>query len=117
MTLPVAFERIRALAVEALQNAARETAIAEEGLRLSVRAVETEREKFRLGLATVFDAILAEDTLTRALLRRIDARLRYAVALARLRFETGTLLEAAGGSDAANPDAALRFVLPEDSTP
>ncbi len=108
--------RIRAearVAAEALDSAERETAIAEDALRLSRRAVETEREKFRLGLATVFDAILAEETLTRALLRRTHARLRYALALARLRFEAGTLLEVAHESVSGDPDAALHFVLPE----
>ncbi|MCY3732690.1 MAG: TolC family protein, partial [Chloroflexi bacterium] len=111
--------RVRAnalVAAEALDNAMRETSIAAEALRLSQRAVETEREKFRLGLATVFDAILAEDTLTKALLRRTDARLRYAVALARLRFETGTLLRVSAGSVAADSDAALGFDLPEDQS-
>ena len=104
------------VATEALGNAARETAVSDEALRLSLRAVETEREKFRFGLATVFDAILAEDTLTKALLQQTNARLRYALALARLRFETGTLLRVDGGSVAPDPGAVLRFVLPEEQS-
>lgn len=104
------------VATEALGNAARETAVSDEALRLSLRAVETEREKFRFGLATVFDAILAEDTLTKALLQQTNARLRYALALARLRFETGTLLRVDGGSVSPDPGAVLRFVLPEEQS-
>ena len=108
--------RIRAnalAAAEALDNASREVLDADEAVRLSERSVQTEQEKFQLGLTTLFDAILAEDSLTNARLRRTDARLRYAVALARLRFETGTLLDATAGSVSANPATVTSVVLKE----
>ena len=76
------------VALDAAGNAVQEVRVADEAVRLSERSVRTEQAKFRLGLAALFDAILAEDSLTNARLRRTNARLRHAAALARLRFET-----------------------------
>ena len=81
-----------ALAAKAVDSSVQEMAAVEEAVRRSLAAVETEEKKFHVGLATVFDAILAADTLSNALISEIDARARFAVARARLRFETGTLL-------------------------
>jgi len=78
-------------------------------VRLAARSVLTEQEKFRLGLATLFDAILTADSLANARLRLTDARLRFAAALVQLRFETGTLLGAGGA--AAGPDRMTSFVF------
>ena len=93
------------LAIERFETAAQEVLAAREAVRLSERSVVTEQEKFRLGLATLFDAILAEDSLTNARLRRTNAQFRFAVALVRLRFETATLLDTAFGGAAADPGA------------
>lgn len=81
------------VATAAVANAAAEALAAEEAVRLSERSVLTEQAKFRLGLTTLFDAILAEDSLTNARLLETNARLRFASALTRLRFETGALLD------------------------
>ena len=110
--------RIRAnvrVAAAAFDNAAGEVAIADEAVRLSERSVETEQAKLRLGLATLFDAILSTDTLTTARLRLTDARYRYAVALARLRFETGTLLRLDAETVSAETPRVLTFALEEES--
>ena len=69
----------------------------------------TEQEKFRLGLATVFDAILAEDSLTNARLLRTNAQFRFAAALLRLRFESATLLETRGDAVSVDPDRMTSF--------
>ena len=102
-------------AMERLDNAAREALAAREAVRLSERSVVTEQEKFRLGLATLFDAILAEDSLTNARLRRTNAQYRFSAALARLRFESGTLLETAADavSAAAAASSMTSFVFEE----
>ena len=101
------------VALEAVGNAAQEVRMADEAVRLSERSVRTEQAKFRLGLAALFDAILAEDSLTNARLRRTNARFRFAAALVRLRFETGTLIEVDGGKVSADPDRVTSFVLRE----
>ena len=103
------------VAAAALDNAASEVAIAEEAIRLSRRSVATEEAKFRLGLATLFDAILSADALTSAQLRLTDARYRYAVALAHLRFETGTLLQLDSENISAETRRVLTFALEGES--
>ena len=103
------------VAAAALDNAASEVAIAEEAVLLSRRSVDTEEAKLRLGLATLFDAILSADALTSAQLRLTDARYRYAVALARLRFETGTLLQHDEENVSADTRRVLTFALEEES--
>jgi len=55
-------------------------------------ALGTERESFRLGIATMLDAIQTEERLTLARAQLVFTRLVHAQALARLRFETGTLM-------------------------
>ena len=100
-------------AMERLDNAVQETLAAREAVRLSERSVATEQEKFRLGLATLFDAILAEDSLTNARLRRTNARFRLAAALATLRFESATLLEATGDTASVASNRVTSFVFGE----
>ena len=101
------------VAIEALDNAAREASTAEQAVRLSGRSVNTEQEKFRLGLATLFDAILAEDSLTSARLQRTTARFRFAAALLRFRFETGTLIVGAAGAASVEPSRMTSLVVEE----
>ena len=101
------------VAVDALVNAAREALLAADAVRLSQQSVSTEQEKFRLGLSTLFDSILAADALTTAQLLRTDAQLRHAAAIARLRFETGTLLEIEEEGVRVDPVRVIRFALRE----
>ena len=86
---------------------------AREAVRLSERSVVTEQEKFRLGLATLFDAILAEDSLTNARLRRTNAQYRFSAALARFRFESGTLLQTAADAVTADASSMTTFAFEE----
>jgi outer membrane protein TolC len=58
--------------------------------------------KFQMGTATLFEVIQAEDNRTSARLSWIEAQRRYALALAQLRFQAGTL-PGAGACPAAAP--------------
>jgi outer membrane protein TolC len=78
-----------AAAVETLARSGQELALADEAVRLHALQVDNETEKYRLGGSTLLDVITAQDGLTSATLSQVDGRLRYAVAAARLRFETG----------------------------
>lgn len=80
-----------AAALETLRSAAEELAQFATAARLHQLAVESEQLRYQLGTSTIFDIITAEEGLTSATLAQIDARARYAAALARLRYETGTL--------------------------
>jgi outer membrane protein TolC len=72
--------------------------------------VENEQTKSGLGAATVFDVIFAEDNLTSALLNVVAGRQGYAVALAQLRYETGTMVE--DGEAGPTVDAARLLERP-----
>lgn len=56
------------------------------------KALETEREKLKLGNSTLINTIETEQNLTNALLQVISARQQYASSIAQLRFDTGTLV-------------------------
>jgi len=79
-------------AVRSLQSRRERLQEAREAARRYRRVVTNERTKYRLGTGTLLDVILAEDRRTQALRQEGTARTDYARALARLRFETGTLL-------------------------
>jgi outer membrane protein TolC len=55
-------------------------------------AVEDERKKLRHGMSTLLDVTTMQNRLTSALTSLIASKTRYAKALVRLRYETGTLL-------------------------
>jgi len=58
------------------------------------QAVENERAKLQLGTSTTIDLITTENRHSNALLNEIATKARYSIALVRLRFEAGLLLEA-----------------------
>ncbi|MDR3406297.1 MAG: TolC family protein [Chthoniobacter sp.] len=65
---------------------------AEESSADFEKALETEREKLKLGNSTLLNTIETEQNLTNALLQVISAQQQYASSIAQLRFDTGTLL-------------------------
>lgn len=82
-----------AVASVAVRNSLGQLREVAEAVAHARRAVEGEVMKFRLGMSTQFDLIFAEDALTSSLLAEIEAQVRYAEAIARLRFESGTMLD------------------------
>ncbi len=75
-----------------LKTSVRELRRQQEAVTNFEKALGTERERFRMGLATMIDAIQTEERLTNARAQLVLTRLLHAQALARLRFETGTLM-------------------------
>jgi outer membrane protein len=75
------------------------------------QTVDNERQKFRLGFSTLFAVIQAEEQLTSTLLARIAGQRSFAVALARLRYETGTLLAATSAGETPPGSGALASSL------
>jgi len=88
-------------ALEAVASSARQLAKAEQAVALFERAVDNEEKKLAAGTSTLLDVISQRDRLTAAQQGQVSAHLALAVALARLRFETGTLLAGEGTGDAA----------------
>ncbi len=80
------------IALDALTRGAQQLERATEAVRLFQRAVENEEKKLRAGSSTLLDVISQGDRLTAAQQSQVLAHLDLAVAVARLRFETGTLV-------------------------
>ncbi|MGH7649612.1 MAG: TolC family protein [Gemmatimonadaceae bacterium] len=80
-----------AVARSALRHGQLELAESHEAVALAETTVRNEQRKFRLDASTMFDVIQAQDALTNAKLNQITSAQRYAVAIARLRFEAGAL--------------------------
>ncbi len=95
------------VALANLETAGRRVAIAAETAALFREAVADEQQKVRLGLGTVIDLIFTQDSLTSAEIDEVQARLGYAIALARLRYETGTLVADDGGRPQLDPAALV----------
>ena len=72
-------------------------------MRLFERAVINEEKKLRAGTSTLLDVISQRDRLTSARQSQVSAHLALALALARLRFETGTLCPEADGRGRRDP--------------
>ena len=77
-------------------------------------ALETVQRNFELGRATLFDRILAEDTVTNAQLADLAASQQYANALVWLQYARGVLIDAQGNDLTADPTRVLR-ILREDA--
>jgi outer membrane protein TolC len=96
------------VAREALHHGRGALLAAREAVALSRQAVENEKRKFQLGMSTLFDVILAEDALTNARLSEIAGQQAYAVAIARLRYETGDILALDGTTLTVSADSLER---------
>jgi outer membrane protein len=98
-------------AFEAVRNSLLGLRESVEAVRLMEQTVEAEKRKFQLGSSTLFAVNQAEESLTSALLEKIDRQRDHAVSLANLRFETGTIV--AGGADDIPIIATRLTSLPE----
>lgn len=79
-----------ATAILALKRSSMELTNSIQAYQLYEKAVQSEKEKLRLGMSTFIDVIDIEDRLLSTKLNHVSAHQRYANALAQLRFETGT---------------------------
>jgi outer membrane protein len=90
-----------------LQHGAEALAQAGEAVRLAHETVSAQLQRFKSGLATVFDVLLAEDGLTSAELTEIGDRQAYADAIVELRYASGTLLSDESGRPIVAADVLL----------
>lgn len=94
-------------ALAAVTHQAAQLERADVAVRLFAQAVENEERKLRAGTSTLIDLISQRDRLTGARQAQVASHLDLALALARLRFETGTLMVEDGDAvDAGHPVAA-----------
>lgn len=98
------------IALDAVVRGAQQLERAQEAVRLFERAVENEEKKLRAGTSTLIDVISQRDRLTSARQSQVASHFALAVAVARLRFETGTLLP--GGGDPRSVQSAQLMTVP-----
>lgn len=82
------------LALQSLASNAAQLKVAQEALSLYEQAVRQEIIKQRNGISTLIDVINIETRFINARTNYLQTQLAYANAIAKLRFETGTLLPA-----------------------
>lgn len=97
-------------ALDAVARSAQQLERAALAVRLFEKAVENEEKKLRAGTSTLLDAISQRDRLTAARQTEVSAHLSLALALVRLRFETGTLLP--GGAVPGQVELADLTLIP-----
>jgi outer membrane protein len=96
------------VAVAALRNAGRQLAAVDESIRQFRTALENQRAKYRLGVGSVVDVLTVEDRLTGVQVTQVQAELGYAVAIAKLRQATGTVVEPDKTAQNIDPAIFLR---------
>ena len=103
------------LAYSSLEEAIARYREAQRAAELFQQTVDAEFEKLRLGSSTLIDAIQTEQQKTQAELSVVAALQEVAALLARLRFESGTLIEP--GPTGYEIDEMRLISLPESSAP
>ena len=102
-------------AASAVRNGAARWRSASASVAAFERALDGQREKLRLGMASIVEVLTVEDRLTNALVRFVDAQLAYPKAVIDLRFATGTILRP---EQAADPfDLTVFFEAPACPAP
>jgi len=92
-------------ALQALASSAAQLRVAQRAMGLYEQAVRQEMVKQANGIATLIDVINVEGRFVNARTSLLNTQLAYAGALARLRFETGTLLPAGAAPERFELDA------------
>ncbi len=95
-----------------LRAAADQVDRAHEAVQAYEKTIEAENERFKSGETSLLDSILTQDLQTSALVTYAQARQVYATLLARLRYETGTLLGESAGGNVIREDILLHLPRP-----
>jgi outer membrane protein TolC len=100
------------VAEASVRSAALQLEKVNESVALFRTALDNEREKFRLGVGSLVDVLTVEDRLNEVLVSQVQAELGYAVALARLRQGTGTVVEPDKAVQSVDPSVFLTLPMP-----
>ncbi len=98
-------------AAEDLQSSGDQLAETNRTVPAYAASVQNERIKRRLGLVTLVELLSVEDRYNEAQFAAVQARVAYASAIARWRFETGQLLQRSGTNISARIDMLLDATL------
>lgn len=83
-------------------------AVTEKAVNLYRTAYDNEKKKLLMGISTVIDVVQTEDRLRDSKIRWIQSRQKYASAILRIRFETGTLISFDEGSERIDIEQLVR---------
>jgi outer membrane protein len=101
------------VAVEGVRSAIRQREATDRSVAFFRTALDNEREKYRLGIGSIIEVLTVEDRLTTELTAQVQAELGYAVAIAKMRQATGSIV--APDKVAQNIDPAVFLTAPEAS--
>lgn len=92
-----------------LRDAADQVERSREAVQAYATTIESESERFRSGETSLLDSILTQDYQTSALVTYSQAKQIYATLLARLRYETGTLVDETPGGNVVREGVLLHL--------
>jgi outer membrane protein len=92
-----------------LRDSADQVDRAREAVQAYAKTIESEHERYKSGETSLLDSILTQDYQTSAEVTYSQARQIYASLLARLRYETGTLLSETPGGTVVREDYFLHL--------
>ncbi len=95
-----------------LRAAADQVDSARQAVDAYARTIEAETERFKSGETSLLDSIVTQDQKTSALVTYAQARQVYISLLARLRFETGTIVAETPGGSVVHGEELLRLPQP-----
>ena len=100
------------IAVNNLKNNVEVLKKAQENLRNSEEVFKNEQIKFQNGLTTLLNLILFQERLTFAQQNYLQAQQQFAISIANLRFETGTLISTDDTTSSAVIDSSNFYNIP-----
>jgi outer membrane protein TolC len=101
------------VAVEGVRSAIRQREETDRSVAFFRTALDSQREKYRLGIGSIVDVLTVEDRLTTELPAQVQAELGYAVAIAEMRQATFSVV--APDKVVQNIDPAVFLTTPEAS--
>jgi outer membrane protein TolC len=93
--------------VASVKTAGEQVARLDEAVRLYGETIDAETERYRGGQSSLLDTIVTQDLQTNALVTWASARQQLASFIARLRYETGTLVESQGDLNVVRPGSLV----------
>jgi outer membrane protein TolC len=90
--------------VASVKTAAEQVALLDEAVRYYGQSIDSESERFKGGQTSLLDMITTQDVQTNALVTWTTARQQLASFIAKLRYETGTLVESRGDVNLVRPE-------------
>ena len=90
--------------VASVKTTGEQVALLDEAVRFYGQTIDSEYERYRGGQTSLLDMIVTEDVQTNALVTWTSARQQLASLVAKLRFETGTLVESRGDLNLVRPE-------------